>query len=700
MSSEPRPDTRPNEAFDDRVDISTDLTTRESATLLWRSLRLLKSVKVLFVCKAVLAIIAIIPGLYAPWLGKIVVDQVILQRPFNLTDAPLPVPENPEESLMEPEDSLIDPDDEGMAVAGNVPFPPHVMPLVNWLDGKAPMEIMLYVSAFLALMVVLLSSKGEGGGEGGGAYLVQGEDHATQSENQINQGGSQAGGVLGAIEGLVDIRLHQRLVNGFRTTLFQRLAHLPMKTLDDHRIGDSVYRVMHDAPSVNAICFSLTIAPIFMVLNLVIQMYLLNYSYGAVAPELIWIALALFPVSFLATFPLSRLMRRLHQKSRAAGSATTNAMEESMSNIRAVQSLGGMQYEKERFAQKSAESFRRYRHTVAAQIGLALTGSLLYRALALCITLFIVKQVIAGTMTPGDLAVLIGIGGAIGGVAMGFGMYWINLQTNVAAVRRAFFFVDFETEDKLENLPRLPDVGQGLRFENVGLTYTTGPPALRDVNLDMAVGELIALVGPTGAGKSSLAYLIPGFYRPTQGRVLVDGQDIAGVNVDSLRSQVTYVFQEHILLNESIRSNLLIANPKATEAAMLEACRNAGAMEFIDALSEGLDTQLGRSGDTLSVGQKQRLCIARGLVRNTKILILDEPTAALDPKTENALVRGLQRAARDRLVIVIAHRLSTIRRADRIIFLDAGQVMDAGDHESLMADRESPYRRFVELQGG
>ena len=700
MSDQSRTELRPAEAFDDRVDISTDLTTRESAILLWRALGLLKSVKALFASKAILAIIAIIPGLYAPWLGKIVIDQVILQQPFNVTGTPLPVAGNPEDSFVEPKESLADPDElfegGGMAVPGNVPFPPHVVPLVNWLDGMAPMEIMLYVSGFLAIMIVLLSSKGEGEG----IYLVQGEDHATQSEGQINEGSSQAGGVLGAIEGLVDIRLHKRLANGFRTSLFQRLAHLPMKTLDDHRIGDSVYRVMHDAPSVNAICFSLTIVPFFMILHLVIQMYLLNYSYGAVAPELIWIALALFPVSFAATFPLSRLVRRLHQRSRAAGSATTNAMEESMSNIRAVQSLGGMQYEKERFAQKSAESFRRYRHTVAAQIGLALMGSLFSRALALALTLLIVKQVIAGTMTPGDLAVVIGIGGAIGSVAMGFGMYWTNLQTNVAAVRRAFFFVDFETEDKLENLPALPDARQGIRFEHVGLTYTSGPPALRDVNLDMAVGELIALVGPTGAGKSSLAYLIPGFYRPTQGRVLVDGQDIAGVNVDSLRSQVTYVFQEHILLNESIRSNLLIANPNATESGMLEACRNAGATEFIDALPEGLDTQLGRSGDTLSVGQKQRLCIARGMVRNTKILILDEPTAALDPKTENALVRGLQQAAKDRLVIVIAHRLSTIRRADRIIFLDAGHVMAAGDHESLMADRESPYRRFVKLQGG
>ncbi|MDK1021063.1 MAG: ABC transporter transmembrane domain-containing protein, partial [Candidatus Hydrogenedentes bacterium] len=152
-------------------------------------------------------------------------------------------------------------------------------------------------------------------------------------------GGSEAGGLLGALNTLIHIRLNQRLANGFRTRLFERLARLPMKTLDDHRIGDSVYRVMHDAPAVNTICYRLTMAPFFLLLSLGIQLYLLSYSYGEVAPEIVWIALSLFPIALLTTFPLSGLMRRLNQKSRASGSATTNAIEESMSNIQAVQSL-------------------------------------------------------------------------------------------------------------------------------------------------------------------------------------------------------------------------------------------------------------------------------------------------------------------------------------------------------------------------
>ncbi len=221
-----------------------------------------------------------------------------------------------------------------------------------------------------------------------------------------------------------------------------------------------------------------------------------------------------------------------------------------------------------------------------------------------------------------------------------------------------------------------------------------------NVNLALNLGELVAFVDPTGAGKTSLAYLIPAFYRPTEGRVLLDGRDIAEIDLDSLRSQVSYVFQEHLLLSESIRGNLKLANPVATEADIRRACDAAGATEFIERLPDGLGTRLGQSGDTLSVGQKQRLCIARGLVRDTRILILDEPTAALDPQTENALVNALRRTAEGRLVIVVAHRLSTIRQADRIVFLEDGGLRETGTHDAMMAVPDGAYRRFVELQGG
>ena len=182
------------------------------------------------------------------------------------------------------------------------------------------------------------------------------------------------------------------------------------------------------------------------------------------------------------------------------------------------------------------------------------------------------------------------------------------------------------------------------------------------------------------------------------GRVEIDGQDVTDLDLDSLRSLVSYVFQEHFFLAESIRENLLLANRAATEEDLQRALASAGCTEFLDRLPDGLDTVLGRGGDTLSVGQQQRLSIARGLIRETPTIILDEPTAALDPRTENALVTALEGAKTDRLVVVIAHRLSTIRRADRIIFMEDGAVADVGSHEELMADPNGRYRHFVELQ--
>ena len=597
--------------FDDRIDVATRITNIQALRLIGRALVLLRNVKILFAGKMVLAALALIPSLTVPFLAKITIDQVILGKSFDEID---------------------------------VPFPPHIVPFVEAVSGFGQMEIMLAVIGFTAVLLFLFGRGGLFVWIGGGA------DSASTSELKLNAGRSAVSGVFGVVETWVNIRLTQRLANALRTRLFNRLAQLPMSRLDDHRIGDSVYRVMYDAPQVNEIFYE--------------------------------------------------IIRRVQQASRAAGTATTNAIEESMSNIAAVQSLGGMARDKERIEAKSDESYRRYRHVVLMQIGMWMLSTLLTIGLGIYVGISVLGGIIEGSMTPGDFGTVFGFALSIGGAGLSIGMAWINLQGNTAAIRRVFFFLDMEAEDTFEKLPDLPPIRRGVRFENVDFNYPNGQVALRAVDLELGIGELVAVVGPTGAGKTSLAYLVPGFYRPTRGRVLIDGRDILGVNLASLRRQVSYVFQEHLLMSESIRANLLLVNPSASEADMRAACRTAGALEFIEGLPDGLDTVLGRSGDTLSVGQKQRLCIARGLIRNTPILILDEPTAALDPRTEHALVRSLREAAEGRLVVVIAHRLSTIRRADRIVFLEAGEIRGVGSHDELMADPQGRYRRFVELQGG
>ena len=264
--------------------------------------------------------------------------------------------------------------------------------------------------------------------------------------------------------------------------------------------------------------------------------------------------------------------------------------------------------------------------------------------------------------------------------------------------RRIFFFIDYESDDDRTGGADLPTITEGVDIEHVDYAYPDGRKALADVSLSMRLGETIAIVGPSGAGKTSLGYLVPGFLTPSRGRVLIDGRDLATLDIDCVRSHVAYVFQEHLLLAESIRENLLLANADATEEQMRQALELAGCMPFVGAMPDGIDTPLGLSGNTLSVGQQQRLCIARGLVRDARVLILDEPTSALDPETENALFDSLDRLAENRLLIVIAHRLSTIRRADRIAFLDEGALLETGSHDELMRRERGAYRRFVELR--
>lgn len=647
--------------FDDRIDVESDISTVESLSIIWRCVRLITHAPGLFIAKFLLQLGLMFPVLLLPWMAKIVIDNVILQRPFGET-----------------------------AVA----YPPFMNPIVNFVDGKGPLEIMLALTILYMAMMVLVGTRTSKMDAG----LAQGRDAATQAENALSSGGSTGGGIWGMVDFMVNVRLTQTMANKLRTRLFDRLSRLPMTVLDDQRIGDSVYRVLYDAPHAPDLAYKLTLLPFYYLMSALINLYILQYSYGAVAPELIWIAWATFPAAFAITFPFSGILRRVSQNKRAAGAATTNVMEESLGNIGAVQSLGGTGRERKRFADRSSHSFLRERYSLVVLMAVGSIAAAASGTAAIYVTIIISDQIIGGTMSPGDFAVLFGVYQSIVASASFFGALWIKLQETIAAVRRVFFFIDYESDEDRTGMEDLDTISDGVVIDGVDFIYPDGHRALTNINLELPMGELVALVGPTGAGKTTLAYLIPSLVMATNGRVLIDGKDVTMVNLESLRRQVTYVFQEHLLLSESIRENLLLANPNAGEGEMMAALEASGCMEFIQAMPNGIDSVLGRAGDTLSVGQQQRLSIARGLVRNARILILDEPTAALDPKTEGQLVDSLRLASQDRLVVVIAHRLSTISRADRIVFLEGGRIRDVGDHETLMAKPDGPYREFVELQ--
>ncbi|MYD43031.1 MAG: ABC transporter ATP-binding protein [Gammaproteobacteria bacterium] len=648
-------------AFDDRIDLQSDLTTWEAVGILGRALRQISAVKGLFATKLVLEFGLLLPGLYAPWLAKILIDNALRGEPFNTTE---------------------------------VKYPPFMDPILNLVQGQDPIQIVLIISIISIVGLLVLGLRG---GELG-ASLLQGQDAATQAENQISASYSWGGGIWGLAAFMVGVRLTQRLANRLRTRLFERLSRLPMAVLDDQRIGDSIYRVMYDVPMAPDLFHQVTIVPFFMAVNAVINLWVLQYSYGDVSPELIWIAYFTVPAAFFITYPFSGAVRRTSQNKRAAGSATTNAMEESVGNVAAVQSLDAAGQQSSRFAERSSQSFQRERYYIAVVIVCASIFAGVSGLAGIYVTILISDRIIDGVMTVGDFAVLFGVFYGIVAPASYLGAYWIKVQDVIAAVRRVFFFMDFESEEDRPTGRDCADIENEIKLEHVSYSYPNGTQALDGIDLTLRTGELVAIVGPTGSGKTTLAYLVPSLLMPSAGRVLIDGEDARKLNLDSIRRHVAYVLQEHTFLSATIRHNLLLANPHATEQQMFNALELAGCKNFIDELPLGLDTRLGRGGDTLSVGQQQRLSIARGLIRETRVLILDEPTAALDPETEQALLQSLRDASEERLVIVIAHRLSTIRQADQIVFLEDGKIQETGTHDELMARTDGVYREFVNLQ--
>lgn len=453
---------------------------------------------------------------------------------------------------------------------------------------------------------------------------------------------------------------------------------------------------MYDTPALTNVFYQFIMSPVLAIITAVVILLVMSFNYGD-APEVVYLALCILPLQWLAILPFPRLMRRRSQASRAAGAVTTGNIEEGMSNVLAVQSLGGNRQERGRFDRHSVESFKRYRAQVLVGILVRVSMGMARGLLGLVAFYLISARVIEGVLTPGDYGVLIYYYMWFSGALTAIPYVWIRIQHNIPGVRRVFFLMDLPGEAYSGGV-ELERVSQGLEMQNVGLVYPDGRRALQGIDLEAKVGEITALVGPTGAGKTSLAHLVPAFHAPSEGTVRIDGIDIADIAVASLRRQVAYVFQETQLFSDSILDNIRYAKRDATGAQVEHAARIAGAHDFISALPDGYATRLGTVTSKLSVGQKQRIAIARGLLQDASILILDEPTSALDPETESYLVDALEEAAKNKLIVVIAHRLSTIAGADKVVFLEDGRIVEQGSPDALLAKPDGRYRAFVALQ--
>jgi subfamily B ATP-binding cassette protein MsbA len=487
----------------------------------------------------------------------------------------------------------------------------------------------------------------------------------------------------------------QSFVARLRATAYENVVYQSSHFFYNHTTGNLISRITNDIEKIQ-FAFSTNLADALkQTLTLLIFLGILFY--------LDWkLALIIFLAAPLIVLPsriLGQFVRRLSRASQEKLGQIAEILQESISGHRIVKAFSMEQFELDRFRytvrQLARINLRHLRLQALPSPLMELLGALLLVPL-----LYYAQQAIGqGRMSQGDFGVFfVALVSLYEPMRRMSGIY-MNFQHAKGASEKVFqIMVEPRQVVEKPDAAELSDFQRQIEFQQVSFNYPeSGLPVLQRVNLRVGRGEVVALVGPSGSGKSSLVNLIPRFFDPTEGRVLIDGIDIRQLKLDSLRDLMGMVTQETILFNDTLRNNICYGRTQVTETEMRTAARAALAEEFILELPRQYDANIGERGQQLSGGQRQRLAIARALLKNAPILILDEATSSLDTESEILVQRALANLMRGRTVIVIAHRLSTIRRADRIVVIEQGQITEVGTHSDLM-EKRGMYQRLHDLQ--
>jgi ATP-binding cassette, subfamily B, bacterial MsbA len=474
----------------------------------------------------------------------------------------------------------------------------------------------------------------------------------------------------------------QKVIADLRNAVFQHLQKLSLAYFEQRRTGAIMSRLTNDVGVLqNAITSG--------IIDLVTEGIALIGSIGFMI-YIDWklTLLTLFTMPFVA-YTIQSFGRKIRQASgtiQEKASDITSVLQETISAIRVVKSFARENYEIDRFGMENYRNFRAIMR--GAQLNAFLTPIVEFLT-ALGVTAIIWyggKEVIDGTLSSGALIAYLFYVGNLSNPLKRLSRVVSSIQQAIAASMRVFEVLD--TESDITDCPgaiSLPPVHGHVQFQNVTFGYNPEEPVLKNIVLTSQPGQVIALVGPSGAGKSTIVNLIPRFYDPAEGYITIDGYDVRGVTLSSLREQVGIVPQETVLFNGSVRDNIRYGKLDGTDAEIEAAARAANAHSFITAMSQGYDSQIGERGTKLSGGQRQRISIARAILKNPRILILDEATSALDTESEKLVQEALERLMVNRTTFVIAHRLSTIQNADKIIVMDKGCIVEIGTHTELLA---------------
>ena len=485
-----------------------------------------------------------------------------------------------------------------------------------------------------------------------------------------------------------------KVVMDLRELMFHKLLTLPTPFYDDHATGNLISKLTFDVTQVTAAATNVVTVSIkdsIMIVGLLGWLFYLNW-------KLTLLSLVMFPIISVILKFINGRLRNASRDSQQAMGDITQVIEESVAAHKVVKLFGGQKYESDRFNDR-ANWVRRHtmKQAMAAAINVPIVQMIAAAALSVIVYLATVQARADETSVGGFLSFITAMLMLTSPIKRLTGVSEF-LQRGLAASESVFELLDTPSEIN-SGKTKIGRTNGQMGFEHVNLSYSNDDKfALRDICLEIPAGQAVALVGSSGGGKSSLANLVPRFYLPTSGRITLDGHNLADLTLDSLRANIALVSQEVVLFNDTVSANIAYGQMREVpEAEIIAAAQAAHAMEFIREMPEGLNTLVGERGVKLSGGQRQRIAIARAILKNAPILILDEATSALDSESERHVQAALETLMQGRTSLVIAHRLSTIEKADRIVVLQKGEIVEIGTHHELLA-KNGVYAQLHRIQ--